>query len=65
MKKFKSKWEEIYERLEAEGKVTVLSVEEVAAIDEHIRKSMEGFKQDLRRKEAKSWQDNKRIILNA
>jgi hypothetical protein len=61
----KSKIEIMLGELKAEGKVTTLSDEEVMAIDEHIRRCMEGFKYDLLRKQKQSEDDLRRIILNA
>lgn len=56
--KFKSKWDEIYERLVAEGKVTVIEIN-LNADD------MKQFKQELRRKQAQSIRDTAKIFLNA
>lgn len=53
----------ILDRLRAEGKVTELSDEEVAAIDKHMSDAMRGFRSELRRKQAQSEADLAKIVL--
>jgi hypothetical protein len=61
--KFKSKIDELYERLESEGKLTRLSDEQLANLDAHISKEMSGFRAELRRKQAQSQADLEKIVL--
>jgi len=60
-----SERQSIIDRLRAEGKVTELSDEQMAAIDMHMSKEMRGFRSELRRKQAQSEADTARIILNS
>lgn len=64
MKKFRSKVDELIDQLRAEGKVTTLSDDEVLSIDNHIRKDMERFRQNLYRKFKQSEKDLHDIILS-
>lgn len=64
MKKFRSKVDELIDQLRAEGKVTTLSDDEILSINNHIRKDMERFRQDLHRKFKQSERDLHNIILN-
>lgn len=61
--KFKSKVDELYDRLRAEGKVTELPAEQVAEMYARIDKEMREFRTELRRKQAQSYADTARIIL--
>lgn len=63
MAEFKSKVDEMLERLQAEGKITELSDEQVAAIDKRIRDEMRAYRAALRRKQAQSEMDTAKIIL--
>jgi len=61
----KSKIEELYEQLKRDGRLTVLSPAEVAAINSRIREAMEACRRELARKAAQSEDDLAKIILNA
>lgn len=61
----RGKIEELFERLEAEGKVTVLPNAVVKEIDDRIGEEMTKFRQELAIKAAQSQDDTSKIILNA
>jgi hypothetical protein len=61
--KFKNKVDELYERLDREGKLTRLSDEQLANLDAHISKAMGDFRAELRRKQAQSEADTGKIVL--
>lgn len=61
----KGKIEELFERLERDGRLTVLPQEQVAVIDQRIRQDMTVFRQELAQKDAQSYDDTARIVLNA
>ncbi len=60
-----SKIDELFKRLEAEGKLTTLTQDEANAIMRNMLKDMEATRHDLARKAAQSKDDLKKIILNA
>lgn len=62
---FKSRTEEIIDRLKAEDKVYTLSDDEMLSISNHIYESMENFKQELYKKFKQSEKDLHKVILNA
>lgn len=61
--KFKSKIDELHERLANDGRLTELSDSQIRAIDEHVSEKMREFRVDLRRKQAQSIADTARIVL--
>lgn len=64
-KKFKSKIDEIMERLAASGKAVELCDEQVKEIDNHLSSIMSQYRQELRIKQSQSEEDLRKIILNA
>lgn len=61
----KGKIEQLFEQLESEGRLTVLSPEIVDAIDADMRATMEPFRQEMAIKLAKSEADLAKLVLNA
>lgn len=64
MSLFKSRVEKIFEKMEAEGRVTVLSRKDSARIDQNIAKAFIKIKEECRRKANASWRFMLGKIIN-